>query len=473
MVIKMKYRKLILSLILIVVLVIGCVRLEFQNDTFYSIKIGEDIIKYGVDFLDHHSFHNLAYSYPHNLFDVIVYLVYSFGNFRALYLLTIIFCLIFGLVTFYVNNKLSKNFILSLMFTLLMLISMKQFITLRAQVFSITIFLLQYYLLYVMLINKNKKKINTLLLFILGILLVNSHVATYLFYLIMFIPFIIASKFRKDIILSFILCLLCGFISFMGIDSYTYLINTLLNDTTNYIQEHQPLVLIETPSVILFLIIILWMFNNKIFKLELCDILILLGVIVMSFSSIRHTMFLNMYTILVLCKNMGKYSLKKEKRELLKIDKFVFSIKGFCIVLLITIIISSTSFLVDKDKKFINNVIYPVDAVKYIKNNLDYKNIRMFNDINIGSYLMLNDIPVFIDSRTDLYTKTYNHSRDIFNDYVDVIKFNRYYDDVFGEFNINYVLLPRYSENIVKFIYRNDNYEVIYEDDFFVMFVRR
>ncbi len=30
-----------------------------QNDTFYYIKIGEDILKYGVDMIDHYSIHNL------------------------------------------------------------------------------------------------------------------------------------------------------------------------------------------------------------------------------------------------------------------------------------------------------------------------------------------------------------------------------------------------------------------------------
>ena len=37
--------------------------------------------------------------------------------------------------------------------------------------------------------------------------------------------------------------------------------------------------------------------------------------------------------------------------------------------------------------------------------NINVDEMRIFNEYNFGSYLLLNDIPVFIDSRADLYTK--------------------------------------------------------------------
>ena len=48
-----------------------------QNDTFYTIKIGELILNNGIDMMDHFSIHsNLAYTYPHWLYDVFIYLIY-------------------------------------------------------------------------------------------------------------------------------------------------------------------------------------------------------------------------------------------------------------------------------------------------------------------------------------------------------------------------------------------------------------
>ena len=465
----MKYKKYIMSLILLFVIIIGAVCFEFENDTFYSIKIGEDIFKYGIDFIDHHSFFDLSYSYPHIIFDSLVYLFYSIMNFKGLYLLTIIFTFIFCISLFFVNNKLSKNFVFSLFFTLLSIMCLKNFFALRAQIFSMTIFLFQYYFLYSLF--KEKKKLHTLFLFLFGVLLVNTHVATYPFFLIMFIPFIIASKFRKDIVLSFILCCLCGFVSFMGIDSYTYLVNTLLNNTMYYIEEHQPLILAKLPFEALFLFIIMWMFGTKKIKLELYDIIILVIVVFMSFSSVRHILFLNMFTLVLLCKYLGSFLLTKEKKEIIKIENFVFSVKGFVIVFLFVSLLSIMSIISYNRYKFIDEKKYPVDAAKYIKDNIDYKNVRIFNDINIGSYLMLNDIPVFIDSRTDLYTYTYNHKRDIFNDYVNVLFFNKYYEDIFSFYDIDYVLMSK-NQNINVYLNRDTNYDIIYEDDYFVLFER-
>ena len=37
----------------------------FQNDTFYTIKIGELIFNKGIDMQDHFTIHNLPYTYPH------------------------------------------------------------------------------------------------------------------------------------------------------------------------------------------------------------------------------------------------------------------------------------------------------------------------------------------------------------------------------------------------------------------------
>ena len=52
-----------------------------QNDTFYTIKIGELILNNGIDMMDHFSFHeNLAYTYPHWLYDVCIYLIYSLSS---------------------------------------------------------------------------------------------------------------------------------------------------------------------------------------------------------------------------------------------------------------------------------------------------------------------------------------------------------------------------------------------------------
>lgn len=460
-------KKYLLVALLIFIISIGVTSMSMQNDTFYSIKIGEDIFKYGIDFIDHHSIHTLNYSYPHILFDSIVYLTYNFFNLNGLYILTIIFTFILGIIIFIIDYKLSSNYLFSLLFSILTLLFLKNFLTLRAQIISISIFALEYFFL--QNLYNNKKKTNIIFLFLLGVLLVNTHVATYPFYLIMFLPFLITSKFRKDIILTFVLVCLCGFISFMGLDSYTYLFNTLLNTTTNYIMEHQPLVLIEHIDIIFIFLLIILFFTNKKIKIELYDKLLLLGVSFMTLVSVRHSIFLILFTLIITAHFIGKYTISKESNNIKNITKKIFTLKGKVLIILLVSIISLTSFISYPKHSFIDKTIYPVNLVSYVKKNIDYKNIRIFNDINIGSYLMLNDIPVFIDSRTDLYTYSYNYKEDIFNDYIDTIYFNKYYEDIFTKYKITHIII-RKNSNLNVYLNEDDNYTVIYQDNYFVLY---
>ena len=62
----LKEKKFVISTsIFLMILCIGFVKMAYQNDTFYTIKIGELILNNGIDMKDHFSFHNMAYTYPH------------------------------------------------------------------------------------------------------------------------------------------------------------------------------------------------------------------------------------------------------------------------------------------------------------------------------------------------------------------------------------------------------------------------
>ena len=68
----------ILAVVLIVVFAISLTPLTLQNDTFYSIKIGEYILENGITMQDPFSWHeNLPYVFPHWAYDVCTYLVYN------------------------------------------------------------------------------------------------------------------------------------------------------------------------------------------------------------------------------------------------------------------------------------------------------------------------------------------------------------------------------------------------------------
>ena len=130
---------------------------------------------------------------------------------------------------------------------------------------------------------------------------------------------------------------------------------------------------------------------------------------------------------------------------------------------------------------YINKKSYPVEATTWIKENLDYKNIKLFNDYNYGSYLLLNDIPVFIDSRCDLYTPEFNgtynkekkkyEGKDIFNDYINTSNLSTYYENTFKKYGVTHVITKANSK-LNMLISRDKNYELLYKDDNFKIYKR-
>ena len=72
----------ILAVFCIIIFCIAIVPKSFQNDTFYTIKIGQLIRENGIDYLDHFSWHeNLPYMYPHWLYDLSMSVIFDYAGF--------------------------------------------------------------------------------------------------------------------------------------------------------------------------------------------------------------------------------------------------------------------------------------------------------------------------------------------------------------------------------------------------------
>ena len=467
------------SLIFLILISILIVPKEFQNDTFYLIKAGESIINNGLDFVDHFSIHELNYLYPHLLFSIITYISFKFLSYKGIYILTIIFTIILSFSIYFINNKNSKNKIITFAMSILTIIFISDFITLRSQIFSYTIFILEYYSLNKLLRTNNLRYYIYLML--LPIILVNTHVAVYPFYIIMYLPIIgeyIYNKILKKknfnikpIMISLLLSFLMWLCSPLFTDSYTYLFYTLINDTTKYIAEHQPTILITSPKMILLCLLIIFLFTTKLFKLNISEKFLILGLLTMAFSSIRHQSLLIIFTMIITNKYIGNYLFEKEINQNIILEKKFTSKKGILLTLIITILLGLPMVIRNLNTDYIKKDTYPVDTVNYIKSNLNYKNIRIFNNIDIGSYLILNDIKVFIDSRTDLYTKIYNKKEDIFNDYIDTMQGKNYYENIFTKYNINYILLKKDSWLSI-YLNNDENYTIEYSDKYFILYKR-
>ena len=132
------------------------------------------------------------------------------------------------------------------------------------------------------------------------------------------------------------------------------------------------------------------------------------------------------------------------------------------------------------DDEFVSTSSYPVEASNYILENLDLQNMKLFNEYNYGSYLLYRGIPVFIDSRADLYAPEFNgtlgedgkyEGRDIFSDYINVSTISTYYEDKFEQYGITHVITGK-NTKLNMFLSRDEHYIELYSDDNFVIYKR-
>ena len=543
---KKEIRFTIIAIILIAILAIALTPVTLQNDTFYTIKIGEHILENGIDMQDPFSWHEgLEYTYPHWLYDVIIYLVYNTFGMTGIYVATCILSVILGISIYLVNCKLAKNQIISFLITVGSMYLLRGYIAARAQLvtfilFIITVFLIEKFL-------ESKKKRYAVGLIIIPILIANLHLAVFPFYFVLYLPYIgeyiiaslaeiiIYQKFRiwnlkrrieklskvsgneekveelkaelsrveekvdkvkikrtknlqnpykiklrkndnvKWLIVIMIICLFTGLLTPLGTTPYTYLVKTLEGNTTQNINEHLPMTLANNNEVLCTLIIFLAILIFTKSKIRLSDLFMLGGLAYLMLASRRQvTMFVLMCGIILnrLIIDGLQYYYTKENMELLK-KKML----GIITIIVATVGVLSLSWYEAEDKfddEYIDESSYPVQACDYILENIDLTTARFYNEYNYGSYMIFRGIPVFIDSRADLYAPEFSGKEDdIFMDFINTSNISTFYEDTFEKYHITHVICYENSKmNMIITESKDENYKELYKDKYFVVYER-
>ena len=180
------------SLIAIVLIAVFCIAITpvtLQNDTYYTIKIGEHIENNGLDMKDPFSWHdNLDYTYPHWLYDLLTFKIFSHFGFEGIYVTTVILAVILGLSLYFASSKISKNNIVSFFVTFGALYLLKDYIAARAQLVTFILFIWSIFCIEKFL--ENRKIRYGIALFGIATLIANLHVAVWPFFFILFLPYI-------------------------------------------------------------------------------------------------------------------------------------------------------------------------------------------------------------------------------------------------------------------------------------------
>lgn len=541
-----KMVKIKLNILAIILIIIFCCLMSpktLQNDTYYTIKIGEYITENGITTEDPFSWHeNLEYTFPHWAYDVMIYKIFDIGGMTGIYISTMVFASIFGILMYLVNVKLNKNRILSFVLTITAIYLFRNYIAARAQLVTFSLFLLTIYFIEKFL--ENRKLRYAIGLIMIPILIANLHTATFYFYFILYLPYIaeyfiyilleintirrnykikrlqkknidnneeikkkiteleetnqrlkeskqirrdnpykIKIEYRKNtkiLILIMIICLFTGLLTPIGTTPYTYLIKTMQGISMNNISEHLPLVLINNVDIICVLIFILGLVIFTEAKIRLCDVFMLGGLLYLTFSSQRQASMLVMAGVIIFNRMLSGLIQKYRPNLLPKLEKYTSTFVGIITITCIVLTIGLHFYKKVAYDQYIDERSYPIKASKWIKENLDLENIKLYNAYNFGSYLIYENIPVFIDSRCDLYMPEFNIGVNVFYDFlkIDSIGFTDM-EAKMDEYGFTHYLIKKNSKLRVYLEAKGDNYyQLVYplgevEDDVFCIYERK
>ena len=533
----------IMAIICICLFSVAIVPKGLQNDTFYTIKLGELILENGIDMQEHFAWHEgLPYTYPHWLYDILIYVIYAIGGYNGIYISTIILTAILGIIIYLTNAKLTKNTVIPFFTTILILYIGKDFFTARAQLITFILFVLTIYFIEKFL--ETKKKRYAIGLLIIPTAIANIHAAVFPFYFVLYLPYVgeffisltikqgdlltklflksdkieikklekkenlnekqkaklellikrveknkIRLEEKKNIkkepykiiveenknemwlIIIMILAAFTGLLTPIGDTPYTYLIHTMQGNTTGNISEHLPIVLYDSKYVFGYIIAAVCLISFTRVKVKLSDLFLLGGLIFLTIMSRRQQSMMFFVAILVINKMICQLIQMYDKDGIIEVLRYFTHVIGRIIIYSIFVVFMVFSIKDAKDEEIVSNKSYPIEATEYIKENLNINEIKLFNEYNFGSYLLFKDIPVFIDSRADVYDPKFNGwEDDIFRDFINVSGGSDY-EEKFEHYGITHLLI--YKNSTLDKILRLDiNYNELYKDDNFILYER-
>lgn len=274
----------------------------------------------------------------------------------------------------------------------------------------------------------------------------------------------------KWLMLTFVICIFTGLLTPLRDIPYTYMIKSIQGNTMNFIAEHQPVVLIHSINLlIVFAVILICIFSNKV-KIKLRDIFMLVGMSLLSLIAYKQFPIFLICTMCIINKMINMLISDNIKEKVKNILQKILSIKGIIYSVLIIIVIFLVQYKNIVGQSYIDSSEYPTLASTWLKNNVNIKTMRLFNDFNYGSYLLFKDIPVFIDGRADVYDPVFNGKEDdVFLDYMQVSSLQVWYDDVLKKYGITHII-TKTNSNFNTYLQRNIEYKNIYNDGTFCIY---
>ena len=462
---------------------ISIVTKAFQNDTFFTIVIGDRVLEYGIEKEEKLVWHEgLEYTNSRWLFDICISKIYQICGWNGIYGFVMFVTAIQGILLYYILNKFTKNKYIAFISSLVIMNLLKVEFAARSQIISFLIFLIEFYFIEKMLeTNKNRYIFG---LAILAILLVNIHASVFPMYFVFYLPYLAeyiikklklkdGNKFiiekRKIIKLIISMCIGfgLGFCTPDGMSPYTDMFKAMGGISTEFIEELKPLTIVSGWQIFAIISIVIAIIAFTKTKVRITDCFFIIGFAIMGLYTYRCQFFFYLISGCCVVRIISDFF----KEYNLNLDFLSNRYKAiiFVVTSIIVILISSNKLFDNLKNDYIDSMYYPIGATEYILNNINVDEMKIYNHFNFGSYLEFKGIKAFIDSRSGVFTEEFNPGTTILSDWYDTYKGNEHYKKTFDKYEITHVLV--YIEEVINVYMQNDpEWKLIYQDDQFYLY---
>lgn len=449
-----------------------------DNDSWYVIAEGREIVENGIYYEDQLSMHEgLEVTVQNYGFAAIFYLLFlAFGGvgiYIAMLIANVILCYLIYKICMLLSNK-NMNLSLLLMILTDLLLVNSGFIVTRAQMISYAILMLVIYLLE-LYIRKGKTK-TLWWIPILSVIQINLHASVWPMMLIVMVVYMLDARKQPKlhykgykmmpILRVLILAILVGFLNPYGIKMMTYILTSYgIPEANDYINEMAPFSLGSNRDILFYgaivAVMMLYVFGKN-RNIRMRYLILLFGFLALGINTVKGMSYLILVLWFPIAEvyrdaRIGRWGTRK-------IRWMVGSWMGVIVVGTVLGHIILTVPNVNSDGPF-EGMVVAVDYLDLAAGEADKEHLKVYADYNQGGFLEYRGYKPYIDPRMETFLKANNGKDDIFLEYykLEMGKLNK--AEFIKKYDFDYLVVGE-SDALYDFpeIF-TDKYKMIYEDD--------
>ncbi len=442
----------------------------FDNDVWFLIRTGEEIVTNGFPHVDFLTFHeNLTLVVQQWLVDVLFFFVYDVGGKNGLYFLTLLVNIYLIFITYHLLMLVTdKKRNLSILFTCVITSSLAFFFLLpRPQIFSFAILITELYVL-----EHYMKKGNTKILYLLPFLswlMIQVHASLWPMLFCFWLPFFLntfsfsigrlssEAKPKKPLLLAFIFMILVALINPYGVDAIFYLFRSLNSRSLYHIVPEMRIPDIHTFMGIVsyFCLFVVWigyfLFTKS--KIKIRHFLLLLGTTYLTISSRRGLAYFLIAAIYPLAYYFRSNFYRVRDLPL----SFRQSIPLLVAVLFLGImpiglILSSDGVLMKYSMQ---------EGIDYLLENEDADQVRLYCAYGECTYAEYMGLKPYMDSRAEVFIKENNQQADILDEMFYLQNYALDYHDFLDKYQFTHLLVTE-DDYLYQLLLHDSDYEVFF-----------